>query len=164
MRQRAVSLLLAVFVTAGCADTPAAAPSSPGTPEVVGTDDAGNPVRADDVRPTGPVTELPTCGVPPADSGVEPPVGLFLPTGTIVTAVEDLDPVVSIEAYVPMTPSQVRRAYENASGYEVLNREDESFDAEVLVTDGATRAFVKVVAACDRASNFLVVVSAETDP
>lgn len=167
--------LVSVLALAACSPPPSDTPTggsgaqasatTGGTdaPSGVRTDEAGNPVGADDVRPTGALTDLPPCDGPPPASGDAPPEGLFLPRGTVVTAVQEIDPVVSVEGWVPMTPSQVRRAFENASGYEVLNREDESYDAEVLVSDGTDRSFVEVLAVCDNASRFLVVTSAEPD-
>lgn len=111
-----------------------------------------------DARPTGPLTDLPTCGAPPADPGLPPVPGLRVPPGAVVTTVQPMDPVVNVIGWAPLTPSQMRRTYEALPGVELLTVEDESYDAEVLLTDGTWRMYVKMTAACDAASDFAAVV------
>ncbi len=153
-----VGLVLAM-VTGGCAT-----PTGDGNVAGLRTDRAGNPVASDDARPLGRLTDLPTCDEAPEAGPVAAPQGLFLPNGAVVTEVEDIGPITSVLAWVPMTPSQARRAYEGADGYEIVMREDEGYDAEVTVTDGAARSFVEIVAICDQASTINIVTSAEPNP
>lgn len=151
----ALVLVLAVFA-AGCAS-----PVGDVAPGSVRTDRAGNIVASDDARPLGRLTDLDTCDLPPEAGPDAAPADLFLPRGAVVTEVELIGPITSVLAWVPMTPSQARRAYEGAAGYEIIMREDEGYDAEVTVTDGAARSFVEILAICDQASTINVVTSSE---
>lgn len=153
---------IAVLLLAACASPPSTTPGAVASPATAGTDAAGNPIEAGDVRPIGALTELDDCPPPPSATDADVPTALVLPAATIVTAVQEIDPVVSVEGYVPLTPSQFRRFYENVAGYELLQREDEGFDAEVLVTDGGTRVFLEVLAVCAQGSRFVAVLGEDT--
>lgn len=121
------------------------------------------PLATPDVRPTGPLTDLAACGPPPAGKDIEPVEGLVLPAEATITAVNRVDPSVNVLGYVPLTPSQTRRSYGEHDDVRVLSEEDETYDAEVLITTGSHRMFLKVVAVCAQGSQFSAVVAAEAD-
>lgn len=112
---------------------------------------------------TGPLEALPPCGPAPAPADVEPPEGLVLPADAVVTGVTTRGPLSQVTGYVAMTPVQVRMYYEGRSDLEQLQIEDEVFEAEILVSDGSRRTFVKARAVCSQGSDVVAVVAAETD-
>lgn len=121
---------------------------------------APSPEPLPDVRPTGPL-ELPACGdVPPASA--DAPAGLVLPDASAVTSSTPVDPVVNVTGYVALTPSNFRRTFEDREGVELLTVEDETFDMEVLYTDGEHRVYVKALAVCAEGSEFVAVVAPES--
>lgn len=112
---------------------------------------------------TAPLEVLPACGPAPAPADVELPPGLVLPDDTVVTSVTTRGPLSQVTGYVAMTPVQLRRYYEERGDLEQLQIEDEVFEAEILVSDGSRRTFVKARAACSQGSDVFAVVAAETD-
>lgn len=125
-------------------------------------------------KPSGPVTEaaddrlaqlerLPPCTeAPPA--AAEPEVaGLVVPEGTVVTGVDQGEPLTSVEAYTPLDPVEVRRFYETTLGLKPLVIEDEVLEAEALMQSRTHRFFVKAQAACRDASRLFVVIAEQGD-
>ena len=115
------------------------------------------------MRPTGSLTDLQPCGPPPQPEQVDPVEGLIVPDEAIITQVTPVDPTVSVLGYAPLTPSQMRRTYTDLADVRILNEEDETYDAEVLLTTGSHRIFVKIVAVCDQGSQFSAIVATEAD-
>lgn len=126
--------------------------------------DASPTVAANGAGP--PVTDLglPGCGKPPSPAPEAAPAGALLPPGTTVTAVRDQPPITQFNAYVEMTPVQVREWVESRPGLEVLSSEDEGLESELLVSDGEYNTFVKAAAVCADASLLAEVIApAEAD-
>jgi hypothetical protein len=113
--------------------------------------------------PTAPLTALPPCESPPPPADAEPPAGLAFPEGAYIVQVTPQDPLVNVVGWVPMTPIQVRMDYEAREDLHLILNEDEVFEAELLVSDGTHRTYLKANAACDRGSNLLAVVAPEVD-
>lgn len=112
--------------------------------------------------PTGPLTGLPPCNEPPEPMAEQPDIeGLVLPDGAQITQVAETPPLVNVTAYVERTPVQIRLELEADPDLEMLVSEDEVLEAELLVTDGTHRTFVKARAVCDRASIVVGVVAPE---
>jgi hypothetical protein len=150
----AVVHLTTALLLAGCSDP---AP---------GVDGAVAPGQIDpaEVDPAllEPLTALGPCPPPPPPlAGGGDVAGLVLPEGAVVTSITRTDPVVQVQGWIPMTPIQVRVHYAGRSDVEVLSAEDEVREAEVLVTDGSHRLFVKAQAACDLGSAFVAVIAPE---
>jgi hypothetical protein len=100
-----------------------------------------------------PLTALGPCpSAPPGDSNAEPVEGLQLPEGTVVTNVTRTDPVVTVNAWVPLTPVQLREGFLQDPDLSVIQSEDEVWEAEVLFTRGDFRTFVKAQCASRRRS------------
>ena len=109
---------------------------------------------------TAPLEALPDCTDIPTEAA-EAPEGFTAPEGTIVVQVTPQDPLVNVVGYLKMTPTEVRLAYEALDGIQLLLSEDEVFEAELLVSDGDHRTYVKATAACKRGSHLLAVVAPE---
>ena len=125
-----------------------------------GSDDTMQANLAD--VPTGPLTGLPPCGEPPEPLAEQPAIdGLVLPEGAQITQVTETPPLTNVTAYVERTPVQIRLELEADPDLEILVSEDEVLEAELLVTDGSHRTFVKARAICDRASVVVGVVAPE---
>lgn len=123
----------------------------------------GGTERAGDVPDlSGPLDALPECGPAPEPADVTPPEGLALPEDAVLTGVSTQGPVSQVTAYLPMTPVQTRLYYEGRDDLEQIQLEDEVFEAEVLVSDGSHRTFVKARAVCSQGSEAIAVVAAET--
>lgn len=88
--------------------------------------------------------------------------GLVLPPQVHLTTVEENDGATRIEGYVPMTPVELRVWFEESSGRQILEIEDEVVESEVLVTDGQHRLFVKAQAVCERGSILVAIVAPES--
>lgn len=131
-------------------------------------DPATEPVDSRDTQPTGPLEPLPTCESPPEAVAFAPIAGLVLPRDAIVTGVEEIGAITSVEGYVPLTPSQFRRTYQNRAQdddeVELLNVEDETYDAEVLIAAEGQRMYVQVFGICDLGSRFGAVVQPDEVP
>ena len=87
--------------------------------------------------------------------------GLVLPPDARVVDVVEDDPLVTVEALVPLNPIDVRRFYEfqNLGVLKTLMIEDEILEAEALLESRTHRMFVKAQATCRDASVVYVVVA-----
>lgn len=138
---RTVAVAVALLAVVGCSD-----------PEPQVTD------RGD---PLGQLEALADCQDPPAAQG-EAPEGLMLPEGAVIQKVTPQGPLVNVTAYVPMTPVQFEESYREL-GVEILISENEIYEAEMLVSDGSHRNFLKAAALCKKGSSVLAVVAPEVD-
>lgn len=111
--------------------------------------------------PVGPLEALPDCDAPPAPDG-EAPEGLLLPDDAVIQNVTPQGPVVNVTAYVPMTPVQFQQVYEDLD-VDILISENEIYEAELLVSNGTHRNFLKAAALCKEGSSVLAVVAPEVD-
>lgn len=111
--------------------------------------------------PLGPLEALSDCEGLPAAGG-EAPQGLLLPDGAVIQKVTPQGPLVNVTAYVPMTPVQFEQTYRDL-GVEILITENEIYEAELLVSDGTHRNFLKAAALCKEGSSVLAVVAPEVD-
>ena len=127
---------------------------------------AGEPVATGTPQPTidplGPLAALPDCPSPPAGRD-ERVAGLALPDGSVLTAVQPQDPLTTVQALVPLTPAQFEAYYADRADLEVLITENEVYEAELLVSDGSHRNFLKATATCSTGSQVLAVVAPEVD-
>ena len=139
MRLRLVVLLLAAVVATACGEPAAPAP---------------------DLDTTGPLTALAPCQSPPA-STTEAPEGLIVPDGVVVTKVTPQKPLINVAAYVDMTPVQFEAAFKSMDDITVLMSENEVFEAELLISDGTHRNFLKAAATCQTGSQLIIVVAPE---
>lgn len=110
----------------------------------------------------GPLNALPDCPSPPAGRPDEV-VGLLLPDGAAVTAIQPQDPLTTVQSFVPLTPAQFEAHYAERKGIEVLVTENEVYEAELLVSNGSHRNFLKATATCSTGSQVLAVVAPEVD-
>lgn len=124
-------------------------PSGEATPQP--TDDAFGPLHA-----------LPDCPSPPPGRPDEV-AGLLLPEGSVVTTVQPQDPLTTVQSFVPLTPVQFEAHYADRAGIEVLVSENEVYEAELLISDGSHRNFLKATASCSTGSQVLAVVAPEVD-
>lgn len=113
--------------------------------------------------PTGPLTALSECGALPAPAEVPVPDGAQLPDGAVVTSSLEQGPLVNVTAEVHTTPVNIRLAYEARDDLELIVVEDEVFEAELLVSDGTHRTYIKASATCQTGSTVLAVVAPEND-
>lgn len=113
--------------------------------------------------PTGPLTALPTCAPLPQPLDLPPVEGLVLPAGAVITSVTRQPPIVSVTAEVAQTPVQIRVAFEARTDLELLRAEDEVFESELLVSDGAYRTSLTSTAVCRDHSAVRAVVAPEPD-
>jgi hypothetical protein len=143
-----IVLLASGLVLAACASGTGAAPP---TAAVSG---------AIDPALTAPLEGLPPCGDPPA-AATDPPAPLTVPAGGIVTRVDVTGPLTNVQGWLPYTPVEIRVHYEGLAGWESLQSEDEIWEAELLLTDGDTRIFLKAQAVCRRGSVFVAVLAAD---
>ena len=143
MLLRPLSALLCAVALASCGEPPAAAPQG-------------------EVDPLAPLEALPACPAAPAPlrEGVK---GLIVPRRTIIQKVEAQKPLVNVTAFVPMTPAQFEATYKAMTGIEILISENEIYEAELLVSDGSYRNFIKATATCSTGSQLVVVVAPEVD-
>jgi hypothetical protein len=111
--------------------------------------------------PLGPLEALADCEGLPAAEG-EAPDGLMLPDGAIIQKVTPQGPLVNVTAYVPMTPVQFEQTYRELD-VEILITENEIYEAELLVSNGTHRNFLKAAALCKEGSSVLAVVAPEVD-
>lgn len=112
--------------------------------------------------------DLDTSAYPPCVAHPSPPPlpavpGLVLPAEAIPFSAYEVGPLTQVEGVVSLTPVQAREFYEQHADVEVLSAEDELVEAELLVTDGTHRMFVKVQVACAGGSNFTATVGDEGD-
>lgn len=79
-----------------------------------------------------------------------------------MTNVTRTDPVVTVNAWVPLTPVQLRADLLEDPDLSVIQSEDEVWEAEILFTRGDFRTFVKAQAVCEQASIVIAVVGPES--
>ena len=109
------------------------------------------------VESGGPLTQLEACN--PVPEGVEDEVeGLVLPPTAVLTKVEQQGGLIRVDAYVEQTPIEVRMFYGQAPDLEIIEIEDEVFEAEVLFGSGDFRSYVKALAVCERGSTLIAFV------
>lgn len=108
-------------------------------------------------------SSLPVCAEQPSPPALPPVAGMTLPDEATVFSVYDVGTLTQAEGLVELTPVEVRAYYEGRDDLEVLNVEDERVEAEILVTDGTHRMFVKAQIACATASNFTATVGTEAE-
>jgi hypothetical protein len=115
--------------------------------------------------PTGAFDEaaLPICEEQPSPPAWPEIPGLTLPEEAMVFSMQEMGPITQAEGVVEMTPLDVRAYYEGRDDLQLLSIEDERVEAEILVTDGTYRMFVKAQILCATASNFTATVGREED-
>lgn len=110
-----------------------------------------------------PMRALPSCGdVDPSPVAGELPQGLVLPQGAIAVQVNEAGKLHQVIGFVPLTPVQVLAAYEDLD-VELLAREHEQFESELVYETEGHRAFVKSQIACATGSNFVAMVASRED-
>lgn len=112
--------------------------------------------------PFGPLVALPACETPPAASA-QAVEGLVLPDGSVVLKVQKQDPLTTVTAFTPFTPAQFEATYAKNDDLTVLLTENEVYEAELLVSNGTHRNFLKATATCSLGSQVLAVVAPEVD-
>lgn len=130
-----------------------------------GTDqaDQGTPAPPPGASPQ--LQALPDCKPPPAPApGTSAPPGIVLPASVVIAAVEPQAGLTKVSGYVPLTPGAMLLEITKRAGVRVITSEDEVFEAEALLTDGATRTFVKARALCKDGSELVALVAPETAP
>ena len=153
------SYVLAVMLcVTGCATATAPEATAPPSPR---TAPPASVTPSIDPALLAPLTALGPCRIDPTPVPHEPVPGLVLPEGTVVTLVEVAAPITDVRGYIPMTPVQLRVHYQWHPELRPLHVEDEVFEAEVLVTDGVHRLFVKAQAVCELGSAFVAIVAPE---
>jgi hypothetical protein len=130
-----------------------------------GTAGAPSAAQTPSATPAGTAVALGCESVVPSPA-VKTPRGLVVPDGPrVVTGVTrkrpDDERITVVEGYVEQLPGDLVKAFEAQKGVRVLFKEDEGFEAELLVSDGRHRAFWKVVRACPAGSRFTALYSAE---
>lgn len=123
---------------------------------------SGGQPPADVADVTGPLEALPSCGPPPAAVADKLPTGLALPEDALLTGVTPRGPLTQVTAYLAMTPVQLRQYFEGRTDLQPIQIEDEIFEAEILVSDGTYRTFVKARALCSQGSDVVAIVAPET--
>lgn len=152
-------LLVAAAGCAGDSAAPDVADAASSPPRSTSGGPSGTPSgRAElPIDEGGPLVALPSCQ--PAPPAVEADVpGLLLPEGTVVTKVQQQGPLVNVLGYVELTPIEVRQFYEGVKGLELLEIEDEIYEAEALFAGPKYRSYVKAQAKCQSGSTLIVFV------
>ena len=106
---------------------------------------------------------LPICEEQPSPPNLRDVPGLTLPEEATVFSMQRLGPVTQAQGVVEMMPVEMRAYYEARDDLRVLMVEDERVEAEILVTDGTHRMFVKAQVLCTTSSNFTATVGKESD-
>jgi hypothetical protein len=106
---------------------------------------------------------LPICEEQPSPPTLPEVPGLTLPDEAMVFSMHQMGPITQAEGVIEMTPLDVRAYYEGREDLQLLSIEDERVEAEILVTDGTYRMFVKAQILCATASNFTATVGREED-
>lgn len=120
------------------------------------------PPTAQQTDMSGPLDAFPPCPAPPSGTAEEVQ-GLIVPDGTVVTQVTPQEPLVTVSAYVDKTPVQFEDAYTAMDGVTILQSENEVFEAELLISNGTHRNFLKATAQCRTGSQLIIVVAPELD-
>jgi hypothetical protein len=109
------------------------------------------------------MSSLPECAPQPSPPPVPDVPGLTLPEEATVFSVYEVGSLTQAEGMVAMSPVEVRTYYEQRDDLRLLTVEDERVEAEILVSDGTYRVFVKAQVACATASNFTATVGTEEE-
>lgn len=133
-----------------------------GSPGVTGVSPASTGPSA---APTGDLdmSVYPPCAEQPPPPSLPDVEGLTLPSEATVFSVYEVGPLTQAEGIVALSPVQMRSYYEEHAALDVLSVEDERVEAEILVTDGTHRMFVKVQVVCSTGSNFTATIGSEAD-
>lgn len=107
----------------------------------------------------GPLTGYGPCATPTEET-VPIPAGMILPDDAIVTSQRIEDPITEVNGFIPLTPVQIRRYYEERADIGIISIEDEILEAEILVELDEYRTFVKATVICDTGSQFVAVGAA----
>lgn len=108
-------------------------------------------------------SSLPACAEQPSPPPLDEVPGLTLPEAATVFSVYEVGSLTQAEGVIEMTPLEVRAYYEDHADLDVVTIEDERVEAEVLVSDGTHRLFVKAQIACATGSNFTATVGTEAE-
>lgn len=146
-------VLIVALVSAACG--PGGGTPTPGATE------AGQPSAYSSML-LEPMNALDSCGPPPEAGDVDEVPGLVTPEGTVLQTRNDTEKLIQVVGYVPLTPVQVLVAYEDLPA-EVILREHEQFESELVYETDTHRAFVKSQVACATGSNFVAVVAEVED-
>ena len=111
--------------------------------------------------PTGPLTALAECDDPLDQEPHDPVAGAELHPEAVVDSVTPQGPLTTLTAYVPVTPVNIRLWYEQRDDLEIIIIEDEVFEAELLVSNGEYRTYVKASAICQTGSTMVATVAEE---
>jgi len=151
-------LLLALLATAACSgsgEPVAIAPSGARVPSEAsgpsddqgGTSAPASAAAAESQEDGGPLLGLPPCQAPPeAMADVQPG-----------------DPLVTVTGYIATTPVRVRQYYQGRDDLEIMEIEDEIFEAEALFDNGTHRNYIKAQAVCREGTRLLGVVAPDVD-
>lgn len=127
-----------------------------------GPTDATTPPGSVDPAILEPLAAFGPCTNEPVASTDDPVIeDLPLPGETIITAATTTDAGTRLEGYLPWTPVQLRVWLQQQDDLEILEIEDEVFEAEALVSSGTHRMFVKAEAVCELGSVLIANVAAE---
>lgn len=128
-----------------------------------------SPTPADGAQPTAysslllePMNALPSCPPPPEPIDVGEVEGLVVPDGTVLRQRNDTERLIQVVGYVPLTPVQTLAAYEDLP-VDLLMREHEQFESELVYETDTHRAFVKTQVHCATGSNIVAVVAQVED-
>lgn len=105
-----------------------------------------------------PMGALPSCGPPPRPGDVGEVEGLVVPEGTVLQQRDDAERLIQVMGYVPLTPVQTLAAYQQLP-VDVLLREHEQSESELVYETGSHRAFVKAQVRCATGSSFVAVIA-----
>lgn len=152
------AVALAVLVSVACGGE-AEAPAPQPTTGSVGADGSVDPALLEPLTGLGPCQSPPEAQAEAADVD-----GLVLPPTGVVTELTAGDPLTQVRGYIQRTPVEIRVFYADGSaGVDVITIEDEVREAEVLMTDGSRRTFIKAQAVCERGSFFVAFVAPAGD-
>jgi hypothetical protein len=143
MRPLALVVAIVAVLAPACAGDGGAPPVAQQTPDL-----------------SGPLTALPDCEPPPKGTG-EQVKGLMAPEGIVITDVTTQKPLTNVSAYIEQTPIQFEAGYSKRGEISILSSENEIFEAEMLISNGKYRNFLKAVAMCKQGSQLLIVVAPE---
>lgn len=123
-------------------------------------------VTDDDAAAAAALAALPACTgeeLPAPEEPIVVPDGARLPEGIVLSERLDEGALVQLTGFVARTPVEIRAAYAAREDLERITLEDEVFEAEILVSDGEVRTYVRATALCATGSAVIAVVAAEED-
>jgi hypothetical protein len=93
------------------------------------------------------------------------PAGLHVPDAKVVVGPskprEGEEQITIVSGYIELDPSKLAAAFRGHEGWKILFDENDGYDAEVMVTDGTTRNFWKLVRRCEGGSSFTATLAPE---